>query len=53
MRRAFSTIVAVAFVSSIMAAEQWTDPSPHAVSFVGIAQGVALEVLDWAAAAFR
>ena len=25
----------------------WTDPSPHSVSFVGIEQGVALEVLDW------
>jgi len=25
----------------------WTDPSPHAISFLGIEQGVALEVLDW------
>ncbi|MFL5447451.1 MAG: alpha/beta fold hydrolase [Gemmatimonadales bacterium] len=25
----------------------WTDPSPHSVSFVSVAPGVRLEVLDW------
>ena len=28
-------------------ASAWRDPSPHAVSFVGVEQGIALEVLDW------
>lgn len=27
--------------------EAWTDPSPHRVSFVTVAPGVHLEVLDW------
>jgi non-heme chloroperoxidase len=33
--------------ATLSAQGAWTDPSPHAVSFVGIEQGVALEVLDW------
>jgi pimeloyl-ACP methyl ester carboxylesterase len=53
MNRRFSSVVGslgfalvLADVATARPAE-WTDPSPHSVSFVGIEQGVALEVLDW------
>jgi len=40
--------VAIAIIGAVAPGRAaWTDPSPHTVSFVGIEQGVALEVLDW------
>jgi non-heme chloroperoxidase len=43
--RALAVVVFLAVVVS--AAHARTDPSPHSASFVGVEQGVVLEVLDW------
>jgi pimeloyl-ACP methyl ester carboxylesterase len=39
--------IAQAPVPSSSAQPAWTDPSPHQVRFVDVAEGVKLEVLDW------
>jgi len=38
---------AIALLVLTCGAAAWRDPSPHAVSFVAVAEGVNLEVLDW------
>src|SRR4051812_17464855 len=47
----FGALVLAACTGSGGAAKEsaagWTDPSPHRVSFVSVAPGVRLEVLDW------
>ena len=51
MRNQTTFVVPLAFVTfalvGVPRATEWQDPSPHGVSFLGIEQGVALEVLDW------
>ena len=46
-----SILAIIAFLGAVRSAPgavaAWSDASPHAVSFIGIEQGVALEVLDW------
>ena len=47
MQRALLIILAVALATAGPTGQQWTDPTPHQRSFVGIEPGVVLEVLDW------
>lgn len=42
-----ATLVWLAALVGAMRAAGWQDQSPHRISFVGVEQGVALEVLDW------
>ena len=46
-RLAILLICAVLAPSSPLAADNWSDPSPHKVTFVEVEAGVRLEVLDW------
>lgn len=43
-------LTAVTNCSAAPQPEQWRDPSPHTVTFVTVAEGVQLEVLDWGGA---
>src|SRR5579864_6385090 len=46
-RRAIALILSFRVTAMVSGQSAWIDPSPHTVSFLGVEQGVAIEVLDW------
>jgi pimeloyl-ACP methyl ester carboxylesterase len=47
MRPLLLIVFAAMLATTSTAGQDWRDPSAHTRSFVGIEQGIALEVLDW------